>query len=188
MSCVSSNFFKTEHQLNVSLKLKLFIPSLYAYIEFTSVNVKHEAVLFYVQFLAIQNTWSNKKKLQKLVRFLNKYNDNFFKSPVKWYPPVHYQPRPRSPRIFQRRSPGDEDFMGVFFRRVRAKKSKVRSMGWRISFSFSFIIHLFDFGTEECLIFVASLALCQDPKLLPVIAFRERLASSEQNGYLFQGW
>lgn len=53
MSCVSSNFFKTEHQLNVSLKLELFIPSLYAYIEFTSVNVKHEAVLFYVQFLAI---------------------------------------------------------------------------------------------------------------------------------------
>lgn len=91
----------------------------------------------------------------------------FFKSPVKWYPPVHYQPRPRSPPRFQRRSPGDEDFMGVFFRRVRAKKSKVRSMGWRISFSFSFIIHLFDFGTEECLIFVASLALCQDPKLQP---------------------
>lgn len=53
LSCVSSNFFKTEHQLNVSLKLELFIPSLYAYIEFTSVNVKHEAVLFYVQFLAI---------------------------------------------------------------------------------------------------------------------------------------
>ena len=155
---MSSNFFKTEHQLNVSLTLELFIPSLYAYIEFTSVNVKHEAVLFYVHFWLFR-ILGQIKKLQKLVRFLNKYNDNFFKSPVKWYPPVHYQPRPRSPPRFQRRSPGDKDFMGVFFRRVRAKKSKVRSMGWRISFSFSFIIHLFDFGTEECLIFVASLAL-----------------------------
>lgn len=73
---------------------------------------------------------------------------------------IMYQSRPRSPPRFQGRSPGDEDSMGVFFLRVRAKKSKVRSVGWRMLFSFSFIIHLFDFGTVECLIFVTSLALC----------------------------
>ena len=31
--------------------MELFIPGLYAYVEFTSVNVQHEAILFYVQFL-----------------------------------------------------------------------------------------------------------------------------------------
>ena len=133
------------------------------------------------------------KKLQKLVRFLNKYNDNFFKSPVKWHPPVHYQPRPRSPHIFQRRSPGDEDFMGVFFRRVRAKKSTVRSMGWRISFSFFIYLIL---GMRSALsssrhwpcVRTLSFNLTREGRVLPVIAFRERLASSAQNGYLFKGW
>ena len=81
-----------------------------------------------------------------------------------------------------------------FFGRVRPKKSKVRSMGWRISFSFPFIIHLFDFGTEECHILVASLALCYDPKLQPNPR-REGSpcnslygeANSAKKGYLFQG-
>ena len=102
------------------------------------------------------------KKLQKLVRFLSKYNDNFFKSPVKYM--VSSCALPTSSQIpsqISKEKPRGRGFYGrVFFRRVRAKKSKVRSMGWRISFSFSFIIHLFDFGTEECLFFVASLALC----------------------------
>ena len=51
-------------------------------------------------------------------------------------------------------------------------------MGWRILFSFSFIIHLVDFATEECLIFVASLPLCYDRKLQPNPEIPETFSSS----------
>lgn len=83
--------------------------------------------------------------------------------------------------------------MGVFFRRVRAKKSTVRSMGWRISFSFFIYLIL---GLRSALsssrhwpcVRTLSFNLTRGGRVLPVIAFRERLASSAQNGYPFQGW
>lgn len=65
-----------------------------------------------------------------------------------------------------------------FLGELRLNKNKVRSVGWRILFSFSFIIHLVDFATEECLIFVASLPLCYDRKLQPNPEIPETFSSS----------
>ena len=88
---------------------------------------------------------------------------------------------------------GTRILWACFFGELELKKSTVRSMGWRISFSFFIYLIL---GLRSALsssrhwpcVRTLSFNLTRGGRVLPVIAFRERLASSAQNGYLFQGW